>query len=176
MSLIVPKEKSDTADPNYSEQINYDIPQTTINLPGNDLPPRQFSPKPAHPKDDRWQTITLCGSFQYAKLFYYCTIRLTMTGWKVFGPSTYEYAPKEMGLVQRRAMLNDLHKAKIDASDAIFVVDGDKFLDDYIKNEIEYAKSANKKIYYYSKNDLDGKLECRKAPEKWMQYFVQSHD
>ena len=44
--------------------------------------------------------------------------------------------------------LKDAHFKRIDLSDAIYVVNKDKYIGNSTKKEIEYAKSLNKKIIY----------------------------
>ena len=49
-------------------------------------------------------------------------------------------------------MLSDMHKQKIDISDEIYVVNINGYIGENTKEEIEYAKNKNKKIYYINKN------------------------
>lgn len=44
--------------------------------------------------------------------------------------------------------LKDAHFKRIDLSDAIYVVNKDKYIGNSTKKEIEYAKSLNKEIIY----------------------------
>ena len=46
-------------------------------------------------------------------------------------------------------MLSNVHKEKINLSDAIFVVNVNKYIGKSTKSEIEYAQSLNKEIMYY---------------------------
>ncbi len=47
-------------------------------------------------------------------------------------------------------MLSKMHYEKIKLSDAILVVDVDGYIGSSTSKEIEYAKSLNKEILYYS--------------------------
>lgn len=47
-----------------------------------------------------------------------------------------------------KELLGKLHKAKIDLSDAIFVVNVDGYIGESTKGEIEYAKQRGKEIMY----------------------------
>lgn len=49
-------------------------------------------------------------------------------------------------------ILHKIHNIKIESSDAILVMDIDGYIGDDTKQEIEYAKSLNKDILYYSDN------------------------
>jgi hypothetical protein len=46
------------------------------------------------------------------------------------------------------SLLGELHEAKIDLSDAIFVVNVGGYIGEAVKNEIEYAKERGKEILY----------------------------
>ena len=65
--------------------------------------------------------ITLCGSLKYQS---------------------------EMMRMAESLSLKDAHFKRIDLSDAIYVVNKDKYIGNSTKKEIEYAKSLNKKIIY----------------------------
>lgn len=45
-------------------------------------------------------------------------------------------------------LLSELHRIKIDLSDAIFVVNVDGYIGESVKKEIEYAKEKGKEIIY----------------------------
>lgn len=47
-----------------------------------------------------------------------------------------------------KELLGELHKAKIDLSDAIFVVNVDGYIGESTRKEIEYAKQKGKEIMY----------------------------
>lgn len=47
-------------------------------------------------------------------------------------------------------MLGKMHKERIKLSDAILVVNVDNYIGSSTKNEIEFAKSLNKEIIYYT--------------------------
>jgi len=49
---------------------------------------------------------------------------------------------------RERALLGELHKTKIDLSDAIFVVNVGGYIGESVKQEIEYAKENGKEIFY----------------------------
>ncbi len=54
-------------------------------------------------------------------------------------------------------ILDKMHKEKIKISDAILVVNVDGYIGNSTQSEIEYAKSLNKEIIYYT--DLKEKNE-----------------
>lgn len=47
-----------------------------------------------------------------------------------------------------KELLGKIHKAKIDLSDAIFVVNVDGYIGESTRGEIEYAKTKGKEIMY----------------------------
>ena len=47
-------------------------------------------------------------------------------------------------------MFARVHREKIKLADAILVVDANKYIGESTKSEIEFAKSLNKEILYYS--------------------------
>lgn len=47
-------------------------------------------------------------------------------------------------------MLGKMHKEKIKLSDAIFVVDVNSYIGESTKKEIDFAKSLNKEVMYYT--------------------------
>ena len=48
-------------------------------------------------------------------------------------------------------MLDDMHRAKIDLADEIFVINVGGYIGSSTKSEIEYAKRTNKVISYLEK-------------------------
>lgn len=59
-------------------------------------------------------------------------------------PNTDAYTDEE------KEMLGRMHKERIKISDAILVVNVDNYIGNQTKSEIEFAKSLNKEIIYYS--------------------------
>lgn len=51
-------------------------------------------------------------------------------------------------LGKTKAMLDDMHKRKIDMADSIFVVNVGGYIGESTKSEIEYAKKNNKAVNY----------------------------
>lgn len=101
--------------------------------------------------------ITLCGSTRFYKTFDYVCYQLTLNDWAVFTIGTMLNKDSNLPEVteKQKELFDKLHKSKIDLSEAIFVVDPDGYTGDQTKDEIQYAEFHNKKIYYYSKGDLN---------------------
>lgn len=51
---------------------------------------------------------------------------------------------------EEKVVLREMHKERIKISDAILVVNVDNYIGSSTKSEIEFAKSLNKEIIYYT--------------------------
>ena len=69
---------------------------------------------------------------------------------QVFKLNAIETTGTVIGYEEQKNNLDKLHLAKIDLSDAIFVINKNNYVGDSTKKEIEYAKKHNKKIFYYT--------------------------
>ena len=104
----------------------------------------------------KYKVITLCGSTRFKDQFLEAQKRLTLEGNIVisvglFGHSGDNEVWEKMDegtLTATKAMLDDMHKAKIDMSDEIFVVNVDGYIGDSTRSEIEYAKAHGKAVRY----------------------------
>lgn len=104
----------------------------------------------------KYKIVTLCGSTRFKKEFMEAQKKLTLQGnivisVGVFGHSGDEEVWEDMeeGFdTKTKAMLDDMHKRKIDLADEIFVINVGGYIGDSTKSEIEYAKSTNKKVNY----------------------------
>lgn len=98
------------------------------------------------------KVVTLCGSIRLWDKIQEINERLELeNGYVVIG-----LAPIVSGreLTERdRALLGELHRAKIDLSDAIFVVNVGGYIGESVKSEIEYAKAKGKEIIYLENVD-----------------------
>ena len=79
------------------------------------------------------KVITVCGSYKYKNEMQEITEKMALKG-------NCMLTPIEL----------TMHKDKIKLSDAILVVNVDGYIGDSTKSEIEYAKSLNKEILYYT--------------------------
>ena len=92
--------------------------------------------------------ITLCGSMKYKKEMMELAIELQLKGKIVWTPA-YPVDENKIYSLDEMEMLSNVHKEKINLSDAIFVVNVNKYIGKSTKSEIEYAQSLNKEIMYY---------------------------
>lgn len=102
--------------------------------------------------------ITLCGSTRFYKLFDEINYRLTLKGFMVLSIGCHSKSDYCLGLneIQSAKMeLDILHKDKIRMSESIFVIDKDSYIGESTRSEIDFATKLKRKIYYYSKGDLE---------------------
>ena len=91
---------------------------------------------------------SLCGSIKFKEEFLKIQEKLTLNGNIVLTPNFFQSIKKEDINEQTKKMLDEMHKQKIDMSDAIYVINVNGYIGESTKNEIEYAKSKNKEILY----------------------------
>lgn len=103
-----------------------------------------------------YKVITLCGSTRFKDAFLEVQKRLTLEGNIVisvglFGHSGDEEVWEGMDegtLTRTKEMLDDMHKAKIDLADEIFVINVGGYIGDSTRSEIAYAKKTGKAVRY----------------------------
>ena len=104
----------------------------------------------------KYKVVTLCGSTRFKDQFMQAQKDLTLKGYIVisvglFGHSGDQEVWENMDegtLTQTKAMLDDMHKRKIDMADEIFVINVGGYIGDSTKSEIEYAKRTGKVVNY----------------------------
>ena len=103
-----------------------------------------------------YRVITLCGSTRFKDEFMEAQKRLTLEGNIVisvglFGHSGDQEVWENMdegALTKTKEMLDNMHKAKIDMADGIYVINVGKYIGSSTRSEIEYAKAHGKMIEY----------------------------
>lgn len=95
--------------------------------------------------------ITVCGSMRFYKEMMEITEKIELQGncmlVPIFNPSR---SSKEAYTEKEGLILDKMHKERIKLSDAILVVNVDGYIGNSTKGEIEFAKSLNKEIMYYT--------------------------
>ena len=94
-------------------------------------------------------TITLCGSTKFKSEFERINSELTLAGYVVFSVACFSHTDKIVLSSQQKHLLNDVHKRKIDKSDAIVVINVDDYMGEGTHDEIDYAESIGVDVYYY---------------------------
>ena len=103
-----------------------------------------------------YKVITLCGSTKFKDEFLKVQKNLTLKGNIVISVGLFGHSGDnevwenmdEGTLTKTKAMLDDMHKRKIDMSDEIFVINVGGYIGESTKSEIEYAKQAGKIVNY----------------------------
>lgn len=103
-----------------------------------------------------YPVITLCGSTRFKNEFMDVQKKLTLEGNIVISVGLFGHSGEsevwenmdEGTLTRTKEMLDDMHKRKIDMSDAIYVINVGGYIGDSTKSEIKYAKEHGKDIIY----------------------------
>lgn len=109
------------------------------------------------------KVITLCGSTKFKEFFLNVNKWLTLQGNVIISVGLFGQVDNEPILPEDKILLDDIHKAKIDLADEIFVINVGGYIGSSTKSEIEYADSKGKKIRFLT----DEKSEF----EKWIHDF-----
>ena len=94
--------------------------------------------------------ITVCGSYKFKNEMVEVTEKMALKGNCMITPIELTKPNKEAYTKDEAIMLGKMHKEKIKLSDAILVVNVNGYIGDSTNSEIEYAKSLNKEILYYT--------------------------
>lgn len=103
-----------------------------------------------------YPVITLCGSTRFKDEFYAAQKKLTLEGNIVISVGLFGHSGDEEvwdgmdegTLSKTKAMLDDMHKRKIDMADSIYVINVGGYIGESTKSEIDYAKAHEKRIDY----------------------------
>lgn len=96
------------------------------------------------------KVITVCGSYKFKKEMMEMTEKMTLKGNCMLTPIELTKPNKEAYTKEEAVMIDKMHKEKIKLSDAILVVNVNNYIGNSTNSEIEYAKSLNKEIIYYT--------------------------
>ena len=98
---------------------------------------------------DKYKVITLCGSTKFKEEYLDAQKRLTLEGNIVISVGLFGHSgDNEVWSEGTKAMLDDMHKRKIDMADEIFVINVGGYIGDSTRSEIEYAKSTGKGVKF----------------------------
>lgn len=98
----------------------------------------------------KYKVVTLCGSIKFKADFIKVQKDLTLKGYIVISVEFFEdNGETEVISESVQTMLGDMHKQKIDLSDAIFVINKGGYIGESTRSEIEYAEKSGKSVYYY---------------------------
>lgn len=94
--------------------------------------------------------ITICGSLRFMNEIMDIAEKMELEGNCMISPIYPTNSDKDAYTDEEAEMLDKMHKEKIKISDAILVVNVNGYVGESTKSEIEYAKSLNKEIIYYT--------------------------
>lgn len=96
-----------------------------------------------------YKVITLCGSTRFKDAFLQEQKRLTLEGNIVLSVGLFGHSGDgEVWTEGTKAMLDDMHKRKIDMADEIFVINVDGYIGESTRSEIDYAHQTGKAVHY----------------------------
>ena len=96
-----------------------------------------------------YKVITLCGSTKFKEQYLEAQKRLTLEGNIVISVGLFGHSgDDEVWTEGTKAMLDDMHKRKIDLADEIFVVNVGGYIGESTRSEIAYAMANGKVVKY----------------------------
>lgn len=96
------------------------------------------------------KVITVCGSYKFKNEIVEITEKMALKGNCMLTPIELTKKDKDVYTQEDISLLGKMHLEKIKISDAILVVNVNGYIGESTKKEIEYAKSLNKEILYYT--------------------------
>ena len=97
------------------------------------------------------KVITVCGSLKFYREMMEITEKMELQGNCMLVPIYNPNKTSKDDFSEEEAlMLDKIHKERIKLSDSILVVNVNGYIGDSTKSEIEFAKSLNKEIIYYT--------------------------
>ena len=95
----------------------------------------------------KYKVITLCGSTRFKDAFMEAQKRLTLEGNIVISVGLFGHSgDDEVWTEGTKAMLDDMHKRKIDMADEIYVINVGGYIGESTRSEIEYAKRNGRAV------------------------------
>ena len=103
----------------------------------------------------KYKVITLCGSTRFKAAFLTAQKSLTLEGNIVISVGLFGHSGNGEAMdTATKAMLDDMHKRKIDMADEIFVINAGGYIGSSTRSEIEYAKATNKPVRYLEEQPI----------------------
>lgn len=112
--------------------------------------------------------VCLCGSTRFIDEFRRQNLRLTLEGIIVLSIGCDTKTDAELGIVAgdlapKKAMLDELHKRKIDLADRVFVLNVGGYIGDSTRSEIDYAQKIGVPVEYLE----PGGAAAERAEHQW---------
>lgn len=94
--------------------------------------------------------VCLCGSVRFREHFEKVDEFFTLNGWIVVQPGCWKHEElhnsEDLDMLKKKAMLDRLHRAKIEMSDLVFLVNPEGYIGHSTCQEIDHAKFLGKPI------------------------------
>jgi len=104
----------------------------------------------------KYKVVTLCGSTRFKDEYLAVQKRLTLEGNIVISVGLFGHSgDDEVWTEGTKAMLDDMHKRKIDMADEIFVINVGGYIGESTRSEIEYARTHGKVVKYLESRHND---------------------
>lgn len=98
--------------------------------------------------------VCLCGSTRFMEAFREANLRETLAGKIVLSIGCDTKSDAGLSLAAgTKALLDELHKKKIDLADEILVINPGGYVGESTRSEIEHARRTNKRIRYLEGDD-----------------------
>ena len=94
-----------------------------------------------------YKVVTLCGSTKFKEDFMRVQKELTLQGHIVISVGCFGHSG-DVFTKEQKAMLDDMHKRKIDMADEVFIINKDGYIGSSTKSEIDYAQAHHKIVRY----------------------------
>lgn len=99
----------------------------------------------------RPKIVCLCGSTKFKEAFLKANKEETLKGNIVLSVGCFPHSDSDEITLEQKILLDRLHFAKIYLADEILVLNVNEYVGESTENEIQYAKSHNKKIRFLEK-------------------------
>jgi len=127
--------------------------------------------------------ICMCGSTRFKQTWIQENARLTGLGFIVLSVGLWGHHERKYPDEETKKKLDELHFRKIDLCDWVWVLDVDGYIGESTQNEINYAKSVGRPVFYLSKkfpaykehiDELQAELErVQQEKERLLDYASQ---
>lgn len=96
------------------------------------------------------EIVCLCGSTRFKQAFIAANFRETMAGRIVLSVGWFGHADGKIytPTADRKAMLDELHKRKIDLADRVLILNVGGYIGYSTRNELQYARQKGKRIVF----------------------------
>ncbi len=92
--------------------------------------------------------VTICGSTRFKKEIEAVAHDLTLQNHIVLAPHVFHHMEDEEMPMELKIRLDNLHKEKINMSDAIFVVNVNGYIGESTYGEIDWANRMKKEVFF----------------------------